>query len=343
VCCAGEQKPETYQSGDYMMILGIDIAKEKFDVALFSEKKLLSSGTFRNDFTGYKKLHRWLEKKTDQRVWGCMEATGRYGEGLASYLFETGYKISVVNPARIRKYADSKLLRNKTDLLDAKVIADFCRTQEPGLWQPEKPEKCELREISRRLSALLEERTRENNRLQSGIKSKVVKESIEENLAFLGEQIISLEENMQDHIDQNPDLKEKQELLISIPGVGKKTATLILGELPSVDRFQHSGQVVAYAGLSPQQRSSGSSVKKKTRLTKIGNRNLKTGLYFPAMTAMKHNPLVFALALRLEKRGKEKMVIIGAAMKKLLQLSYGVLKSRMPFDPNYAVSPQISA
>ena len=114
-----------------------------------------------------------------------------------------------------------------------------------------------------------------------------------------------------------------------------------MGELPSVDRFQCSGQVVAYAGLSPQQRSSGSSVRKKTRLTKIGNRNLKTGLYFPAMTAMKHNSLVIALALRLEKRNKEKMVIIGAAMRKLLQISYGVLKSGIPFNPNYAISTQI--
>ena len=148
---------------------------------------------------------------------------------------------------------------------------------------------------------------------------------------------------MQEHIDQNPDLKEKQELLISIPGIGKKTATLILGELPSIDRFQHVGQVVAYAGLSPQQHSSGSSVRKKTRLTKIGNRNLKTALFFPAMTAMKHNPVVIALALRLEKKGKEKMVIVGAAMKKMLQIAYGVLKSGQPFDPNYAISSNISA
>ncbi len=323
------------------MILGIDIAKEKFDVALFSEKTLLSSGTFKNDFTGYKKLCRWLSNYTAQSVWACMEATGRYGEDLALFLFESGHKVSIVNPSRIRKYADSKLIRNKTDLLDAKIIADFCRTQEPSLWLPEALEKSELREITRRLNVLLEERTREKNRLESGVKSKIVKESIEKNLAFLSEEITFLDENMQEHIDQNPDLKEKQRLLISVPGIGKKTASLILGELPSVDRFQHVGQVIAYAGLSPQKHSSGSSVRKKTRLTKIGNRNLKTALFFPAMTAMKYNPVVIALALRLEKRDKEKMVIIGAAMKKLLQIAYGVLKSRRPFDPNYAMSSHI--
>ena len=197
------------------MILGIGIAKEKFDVALFSERTLLSSGTFKNDFTGYKKLCRWLSNYAAQSVWTCMEATGRYGEDLALFLFESGHKVSIVNPSRIRKYADSKLVRNKTDLLDAKIIADFCRTQEPSHWFPEELEKSELREITRRLNALLEERTREKNRLESGVKSKIVKESIERNLAFLSEQIISLEEKMQDHIDQNPDLKEKQQLLIS--------------------------------------------------------------------------------------------------------------------------------
>ena len=325
------------------MILGIDIAKKKFDVAFFSESTLLSSGTFTNDLTGYKKLLSWLSKQTEETVWGCMESTGSYGESLALFLFEAGHKVSIVNPSRIRKYADSKLIRNKTDLLDAKLIADFCRTQEPSLWQPEAHEKSELREISRRLNALLDERTREKNRLESGVKSKVVQESIEKNLSFLSEQIASLEEKIQEHIDQNPDLKEKQELLISIPGIGKKTATLILGELPSIDRFQHVGQVVAYAGLSPQQHSSGSSVRKRTRLTKIGNRNLKTALFFPAMTAMKHNPIVIALALRLEKKGKEKMVIIGAAMKKMLQIAYGVLKSGQPFNPNYAISSHINS
>ncbi len=323
------------------MILGIDIAKKKFDVAFFSENTLLSSGTFTNDPAGYKNLLRWLSKQTKETVWSCMESTGSYGENLALFLFEAGHKVSIVNPSRIRKYADSKLVRNKTDLLDAKIIADFCRTQEPLLWQPESHAKSELREISRRLNALLGERVREKNRLESGVKSKIVKESIESNIAFLSEQIKSLEGKIQEHIDQNPDLKEKQELLISIPGIGKKTAALILGELPSVDRFQHVGQVVAYAGLSPQQRSSGSSVRKKTRLTKIGNRNLKTALFFPAMTAMKYNPVVIALALRLEKKGKEKMVIVGAAMKKMLQIAYGVLKSGQPFDPNYAISSNI--
>ena len=192
----------------------------------------------------------------------------------------------------------------------------------------------------RRLKALVKEKTRERNRLKSGLESEVVKNSIEANLEFLGTQIVQLEKQIQNHIDQYPDLKRDRDLLISIGGIGDKTAATILAELPQVDDFDHSGQVVAYAGLSPQHHDSGSSVHKQSKLTKTGNQNLKTALYFPALSAIRFNPIVKALAERLEEKGKKKMVIIGAAMRKLLQLAYGVLKSGQPFDPNYATKMQ---
>ena len=320
------------------MILGIDIAKEKFDVALYFGKELISSGAFRDNASGFKKLSTWLDKKTDQLTWACMEATGRYGDALALYLYEKGHDVSIVNPARIRKYTDSKLIRNNTDLIAAKAIADFCRTQEPRLWQPQKEEVRELKEVTRRLNTLIEEQTREKNRLSSGIKNQIVIDSIKANITFLNQQIILLEEKIQDHIDQNPSLKHDQELLVSIKGIGEKTAMRILGELPDISLFDNVGQVVAYAGLSPKKHTSGTSVNKKTKLTKVGNRRLKTALYFPALSAKRHNPIVRNLAHRLEKKNKEKMVIVAASMKKLLQLSYGVLKSGKPFDPNYALN-----
>jgi len=322
------------------MILGIDIAKDKFDIALYKGKKLVATGQFDNTPAGFKKLSKWLKKKAADQVWACMESTGRYGDALALYLHQQGYPVSMVNPARIKKYAESKLQRNKTDKMDAKTIADFCRTQEPGLWMPPAPEKRKLQEMVRRLSALVKEQTRETNRLKAGIESEVVKESIEANLEFLGAQIAGLEEQIQNHIEQYPDLKRDRELLTSIKGIGDKTAAIILGELPDVDNFDKAGQVVAYAGLSPSQHTSGSSIHKKSKLTKTGNQNIKTALYFPALSAMQHNPIVKALALRLEEKGKEKMVIVGAAMRKLLQLAYGVLKSGQPFDPNYATKMQ---
>ncbi len=322
------------------MILGIDIAKEKFDIALYKDKQRIAAGQFANSPAGFKKLRKWLNNKSTGQVWACMEATGRYGDALAMYLYQADHQVSMVNPARIKKYAESKLQRNKTDKLDAKVIADFCRTQEPSLWRPPTPEKRELQEMVRRLSALIKEQTRERNRLKSGIESEVVKSSIAANLEFLDAQIAQFEEQIQSHIDQYPDLKRDRELLTSIKGIGPKTAAIILGELPDVDNFDYSGQAVAYVGLSPQQHLSGSSVRKRSKLTKTGNQNIKTALYFPALSAIQHNPIVKALAWRLEEKDKEKMVIVGAAMRKLLQLAYGVLKSGQPFDPHYATKIQ---
>lgn len=325
------------------MILGIDVAKRKIDVALFNDKQFIASGQFNNTPAGFTKLSKWLNHKGIGQVWACMESTGRYGDAAATYLHKQGHQVSMVNPARIKKYAQSQLQRNKTDKLDARIIADFCRTQEPTLWAPQAPEKRLLKEMVRRLNALIRDQTRESNRWKSGLESEVVKASIAEGLEFLGHQIKQLEEQIQDHIDQHPDLKRDQKLLTSIPGIGDKTAFRILGELPDVSRFGNAGQVVAYASLSPQQHTSGSSVRKRTRLTRTGNQNIKTALYFPALTAIKYNPIIKALASRLESRNKEKMVIVGAAMRKLLQLAYGVLKSGQPFDPHYSASIQGTA
>lgn len=325
------------------MILGIDVAKEKIDVALFNDKQFIASGQFNNTPAGLKKLSKWLDHKDAGQVWACMESTGRYGDAVATYLYKQGGQVSMVNPARIKKYAQSQLQRNKTDKLDARTIADFCRTQEPALWAPQALEKRLLQEMVRRLNALIRDQTRECNRLKSGLESEVVKASIAEGLEFLGHQINQLEEQIQDHIDQHPDLKRDQKLLTSITGIGDRTAFKILGELPDVSRFDNAGQVVAYASLSPQQHTSGSSVRKRTRLTKTGNQNLKTALYFPALTAIQHNPIIKALASRLESRDKEKMVIVGAAMRKLLRLVYGVLKSGQPFDLYYSANIQSTA
>lgn len=323
-------------------ILGVDISKRKFDVALVKEGQW-ASATFSNDRQGFHKLRRWLKKRKVKNVWACLEATGRYGEELVQALYENGHQVSIVNPVQIKKYAESRLQRNKTDKLDAKLIADYCLRQEPPLWTPLPIEQLELKAMVRRLEALLADRTRELNRLQAGQYPPVVIDSIKSHLSFLDDQIAQLESQINDHIDEHPDLHQNKELLTSIPGIGDKTAARLLGELPDLDGFRSSSQLVAYAGLSPHQHHSGSSVHRPGRLTYIGKRSIRNILFFPALVAQRHNPIIRAQKQRLQQRGKKKMVMVGAAMRKLLQLVYGVLKSRKPFDPNYVVNVQSSS
>ena len=140
---------------------------------------------------------------------------------------------------------------------------------------------------------------------------------------------------IKDHINQNPGLRQQAQLLETIPGIGETTAAFLLAELGDLTQFDNARQVVAFAGLVPPIRESGSSLRGRSRLSKVGSSRLRKSLYFPAITALRFNPLIKALGLRLSAQGKSKMLIIGAAMRKRLHLAYGVLKSRKPFDPNF--------
>ncbi len=322
--------------------LGIDISKDKLDVALYqAEHYHLAS--FSNDKDGYRRLRKWLKKHKGQEAAVCIEATGRYGDGVSLYLHECGYKVSVVNPARIKAYGASQLKRNKTDSEDAKTIAHFCATQKPDAWTPPSAELQELQALSRYLDTLKEDRTRELNRRQSGLTVTVVLETIEEHVAFLDEQIYAIEQKMYTLIKRDPDLQQKHELLESISGIGKLTAAKFLAEVPDVSRFDSAAQLAAYAGLTPRQHKSGSSVHRPAHLSKTGNSRFRTIFFMPALSAMQNNPITKALAKRLADRGKTRMTIVGAVMRKLVHLAYGVLKNKRPFDPNYLVNVQITA
>ena len=248
-----------------------------------------------------------------------------------------------MNPRRIKKYGESKLQRNKTDQIDAKLIADFCVTQKPILWTPPPEEYRQLQAMTRRWQRLLDNRTQEQNRLLSGVPSQLILDSIQRHISFLNDELNILETQIQEHIDCYPTLRKQRDLLVSIPGIAKKSAAKIIAELPDLSRFASADQVVAFAGLSPQQHISGSSVRKRPKLTPIGKRPLKTAIFYPALSALRCNPIVCALKQRLQKKNKPKMVIVGAAMRKMMRLVYGVLKSGKPFDPNYAGNFQIAA
>ena len=316
-------------------ILGIDIAKETFDVILLVSGQA-QHASFDNSPHGFTRLNKWLKKKQAGLVHACLEATGRYGEALAEHLHEAGHEVSVVNPARIKSYAQSQLKRNKTDRLDAHLIADFCRTQSPALWTPPPPAVRELQQMVRYLDALQSMRQQERNRLSSGLTDEVVIVSLTNHIAFLDQQIDDLQQQIQDHIDRHPDLKQQKDLLTSIPGIGDLTASKLLAEIRDIHAFEDVRQLVAFAGLNPRQHCSGSSVRGRSRLSKTGSASLRHALYFPAIVACTHNPVIRAFCQRLADRGKVPMVIIGAAMRKLLHIVYGVLKSGQPFDPSLA-------
>jgi transposase len=312
--------------------LGIDIAKASFEVALQVGQQSYT-GRFANDAAGFVALSRWLARWQSGPVWATLEATGRYGEALAGYLHRHGHTVSVVNPARIKAYGASKLRRAKNDRLDAALILDFGRTQLPRTWTPPRPEVQELREQVRRVADLQQQQQQERNRLQAGGQSELVLADIRANLAGLTERLKQWTRRLESHIRAYPSLERPYRLLRSIPGIGLLTAARLLAEVTTDRPFTDPRQLVAYAGLAPAVHHSGSSVHRRPQLSKQGNAVLRAQLYMPALVALRHNPVIQAMQQRMLLAGKPKMVIVIAAMRKLLHLVYGVLKSGRPFDP----------
>jgi transposase len=316
-------------------VLGIDISKLKFNVCLIQPTGKLKHKVFPNTSTGFVHLRDWLSCLGVECVHACLEATGSYGEALSLFLHQAGHRVSVINPAAIQAFAQSRLSRTKTDRVDAELIARCCLAQEPPTWTPLPAEVRELQALVRRLESLIEMRVMEENRLSSGITVEVVRASVEELLTHLNTQIKRTEELIHNHIDHHPTLKQQSELLDSIPGIAQTTAALLLAEITQIKQYRSARQVAAYAGLVPRERQSGSSLRGQVRLSKIGNARLRRALYFPAITAIRCSPFFQAWAKGLQERGKSKMSVICAVMRKLVHLAYGVLKSEKPFDPQW--------
>jgi transposase len=317
-------------------ILGIDISKKSFDVA-FLDKGHTYQGHFSNDHEGLQKLTRWLKKRRAEQVHVCMEATSRYWEEVAYYLHEQGYQVSVVNPKLIKKHAEATMQRNKTDKIDARTIADYCAKHQPAPWTPPPPSVRQLQVLVRHVEALKQDRQRERNRRETSSQAADVVAAIDRHIGFLDEQIVSLEKRINNHIDDHPELKRQRDLLITIPGVGNVVATTFLAEVPDVSRFAQASQLAAFAGLTPGERQSGSSLRGRAKLVKWGNSHLRSVFYMPALSAHRWNPIIAALRERLKAKEKHGLTIVVATMRKLLHLCYGVLKTGKPFNPNHTV------
>ena len=317
-----------------MDILGIDVGKHEMHAVLLQLDRSTSKSVT-NSAAGFKQLQTWLRNRKAERVHACLEATGGWSEDLALALCDAGHVVSLVNPMRIKAFAKSEMLRTKTDRIDATLIARFCRMHAPDPWTPPAPEIRALQGLIRRYQSLVQMRTEEQNRLQAPMVSPVVKASIEATLSHLDHEIERVEREIHQLFDRHPPLRRQRELLTSIPGIGETTAARILGEMPNIAEFRNVKAVAAYAGLSPRHYESG-SIRRPSRIAKTGNGNLRTALYFPAISAMRFNPILRRFADRLRERRKSNMVIITAVMRKLLTLAYAVLKSGKLFDPTYA-------
>jgi transposase len=315
-------------------VLGIDIGKIKFHVTL-----LFPDGTRRrkacaNSPAGCAELLAWLTRPGARRVHACLEATGTYGEVVATTLVEAGHQVSLLNPAIIHHYAKSQLRRAKTDLVDADVIADYTAKEHPPTWTPVPRDVRELQALVRRLEALLGMQTDERNRLQAGALTPAVQHSIEAVLHHLEAQIATVRRQIHEHLDQHPGLRAPRDLLTSIPGIGETTAALLLAEL-FTKSFKSARQAAAFAGVVPRPHDSGLQQGRRV-MCKVGPGRLRKALYFPAIAALRFNPSLQPLARRLRGAGKPPMLIIGAAMRKLIHLAFGVLKSGRVYDADLA-------
>lgn len=313
--------------------LGIDISKKKFDVALYISGKLKHK-TFKNEKSGFNYLSEWLAKNDATSLHVCMEASGIYGEALAEFLHDMGLAISIVNPARIKGYAQSELKRSKTDKQDAGLIARFCAAMRPELWHPQPREIRQLRDLVRRLEALNDMRQQEINRKEAA--TDIVLEQLERHIDYLDKEIKETKRLINQHIDNHPDLKDRKRLLESIPGIGEATINVILSEFSDISQFKNAKALAAFIGVAPRVRQSGTSLRERGMMSKMGRRALRKAFFMPALVAMRYNPSVMELKERMTEAGKPKMSIVGASMRKLIHIIYGVLKNGVPYDEKWA-------
>jgi transposase len=322
-------------------VVGIDVAKKKVDLFAVLHNKGKAK-VFDNTTTGHREIQRWLGERgfEPDSTHVCMEATGPYSESLATALVAGGWKVSVVNPARIKGFAQSELARNKTDRADAALLARFCQAMRPALWVPPSAGLRQLRAWVDRLQALKDMRQQELNRIEAieASEQREVLTHVNKHVTWLDQEIVKLEGDIDDHIDGHPELKVDADLIASIPGIGRTTVAKVLAYAGDVRRFDSAKALAAFIGLSPRQRLSGSSVRGRTMMSRAGHKALRHALYMPGLVARRHNKALKLFGDRLSAAGLAPKAVVGAVMRKLAHFIYAVIKSGKPFDVNYGLT-----
>ncbi len=322
-----------------MKIIGIDVSKAKLHSSLLTDPNhnKTKNKVSENSLSGFRNLLEWTcrhAKCEAAELHFVMEATGVYHEALAEFLFEAGCKVSILNPFKVKKFAESHGFRSKNDQHDGLVLALYGHERQLAAWSPPPLEARHLKALLARLTALETDIRRELNRLEKaeiGRAPAEVMTSLDNSLSFLNEEKARLHKEIDDHLSRHPKLKEERDLLLSIPGVGEKLAIQFLALFNS-KKFSSAPEVAAFLGLIPIEHESGTSVFKRPKLSKAGDGRFRGSLYMPAIVATTYNPDVRALYQRLIKSGKTKMSAIGAAMRKLVHIAFGVYKNLTPYQ-----------
>lgn len=330
------------ESASVQWWLGVDVAKVKLDVALLGEGEKIKFHVFSNNPKGFDALVAWLVQHgcSGRATHVCLEATGPYGEALATALSDGGWIVSVVNPARVKGFAQSQMARNKTDRADAALLAHFVLAMHPAAWQPPTVEVRELQALVERLETLKGIHQQESNRLEAAMNAADMQRSIEGHLAWLKTEIAQLEQKIDDHIDRHPNLRSDAHLITSIPGMGDTTAAKLLAYLGDVRRFRNARALAAFIGVTPRIKQSGSSVHGSSIISRAGHAQVRHSLYMPAMVALRYNPAIKAFGERLKAQGMPPKAVIAAAMHKLVRIVFGVLRSRTAFSADYVLDFQ---
>jgi transposase len=317
--------------------VGIDVSKATLDACLLTPDGAAREKAFPNAPAGFAALAAWADRHAPGAATHFgMEATGGYEDALACHLHAAGRVVSVINPTRVKYAGVMRGRRNKTDKADARLIAGYVRDEAPPAWSPPSPDVRELQALVRRRDELRQLAAHEKARLDSPLLTPAARKSVERTIRLLGKEAERMQAAADAVIAAAPDLAADRDLLATIPGVGNQTASTVLAELPRLDRVPSAQAAAAYAGLSPREFKSGSSVRGRTRLSKAGNARLRKALYLPTLTAVRFNPVLAGFFARLVAAGKAKMQAVGACMRKLVMICYGVLKNRQPFDPAWA-------
>ena len=315
---------------------GIEVSKDELLVALRREEQTLPVKSFPNTGEGHRALVRYLARKS-RGVRACLESTGVYGLDLALLLQKRpGVEVMVANPRAVRHFAQALMERSKTDLLDARVLLEFAARMPFQPWQPPSPTARHLCALARRIEAVTDLCAAEKNRLHAACAAQalpaVIPQEIRRSIAFQERALKRLTGQARQLIARDPLWQERFDYLDSVPGIGPASAIALLGELSLLSADLDVRQWVAAAGIDPREHSSGTSVHKKPRISKAGNRHLRRALYMPALVAVRYDPHLGAFYQHLLGKGKAKMQALVAVMRKLLHAIFGMFKHRQSYD-----------